>query len=55
MIALLLGWLKSILRIGILDFLSKIGLKAALGILLTILAIVAVLFLIIGILVSLVI
>lgn len=55
MIELLLGWLKSILRIGILEFFSKIGLKAALGILLTVLAIVAVVFLIIGILLSLVI
>jgi len=52
---LLLGWLKSILRIGILDFLSKIGLKAALGIVLTVLVVVAVIFLILGILVSLVI
>ena len=55
MIELLLGWLKSILRIGILEFFSKIGLKAAFGILLTVLAIVAVVFLIIGILLSLVI
>jgi hypothetical protein len=55
MIALLLGWLKSILRIGILDFLSKIGIKAALGIILAVLAVVAVIFLILGILVSLVI
>jgi hypothetical protein len=47
--------LKSILRIGILEFFSKIGLKAALGILLTVLAIVAIVFLIIGVLVSLVI
>jgi len=52
---LLLGWLKSILRIGILEFFSKIGLKAALGILLTVLVVVAVVFLIIGILISLVI
>ena len=52
MIQLLLGWLKSILRIGILDFLSKIGLKAALGILLTVLAVIAVLFLVIGLLVG---
>ena len=52
---LLLGWLKSILRIGILEFFSKIGLKAALGILLTVLAIVAIVFLIIGVLISLVI
>ena len=36
MIETLLGWLQSILRIGILEFLSKIGLKAALGILLAI-------------------
>ncbi len=55
MMELLLGWLKSILRIGILDFLSKIGLKAALGIVLTVLVVVAVIFLILGILVSLVI
>ena len=54
MIEQLLGWLKSILRIGILEFLSKIGLKAALGILLAIVAVVAVLFLIIGILISVV-
>ena len=54
MIELLLGWLKSILRIGILDFLSKIGLKAALGILLTVLVVVAVVFLILGILLALI-
>jgi hypothetical protein len=54
MMALLLGWLKSILRIGILDFLSKIGLKAALGILLTAVAVVAGLFLIVGLLVGLI-
>ena len=54
MLQLLLGWLKSILRIGILDFLSKIGLKAALGILLTVLAGIAVLFLIIGLLVGII-
>lgn len=54
MMGLLLGWLKSILRIGIIDFLSKIGLKAALGILLTVLLVVAVLFLMIGLLVGLI-
>ncbi len=54
MMQLLLGWLKSILRIGILDFLSKIGLKAVLGILLTVVAIVAGLFLIVGLLVGLI-
>jgi hypothetical protein len=54
MIDLLLGWLKSILRIGILDFLSKIGLKTALGILLTVLVVVAVLFLLVGLLLGLV-
>ena len=54
MIQLLLGWLKSILRIGILDFLSKIGLKAALGILVTVVAVVAGLFLIVGLLVGLI-
>jgi hypothetical protein len=53
MMELILGWLKSILRIGIFDFLNKIGLKAALGILFTVLIVVAVLFLIIGILLSL--
>ncbi len=54
MMQLLLGWLKSILRIGILDFLSKIGLKAALGVLLTVLAVIAVMFLIVGLLVGLI-
>lgn len=54
MIELLLGWLKSILRIGILDFFSKIGLKAALGILLTVLIVVAVLFLVLGLLLGLI-
>lgn len=54
MIQLLLGWLKSILRIGILDFLSKIGLKAALGFILTAVAVVAGLFLIVGLLVGLI-
>jgi hypothetical protein len=54
MMGLLFGWLKSILRIGILEFFSKIGLKAALGILMTVLAVVAVVFLIIGLLLSLV-
>ena len=50
----MLGWLKSILRIGILDFLSKIGLKAALGFLLTVLVVIAVLFLVVGLLVGLI-
>jgi hypothetical protein len=54
MIQLLLGWLKSILRIGILDFLSAIGLKAALGFILTVVAVVAGLFLIVGLLVGLI-
>ncbi len=54
MMALLLGWLKSILRIGILDFFSKIGLKAAFGVLLTVLAVIAGLFLILGLLVGLI-
>ena len=54
MMQLLLGWLKSILRIGIFDFLSKIGLKAAFTILLTVLAVVAGLFLLIGLLVGIV-
>jgi len=55
MLQLLLGWLKSILRIGILDFLSKIGWKAVLSIVLTVLAVFAVLILIVGLLIGLVI
>ena len=55
MIDLLLGWLRAIFRIGILDFLSKIGWKAVLGVALTLAVLIAVVFLLVGLLAGLII
>lgn len=55
MLDLLLGWLKAILRIGILDFFSRIGWKAVLTIVVAVLLILSVLILITGLLIGLII